>query len=295
MGERLKKIFLLILAFAFFIQFQNVSACTTGLFNAPCINLTADAKTICMGIGVPSCQTILRASTSFDPNPTETTPCTNCYLEIQDCNGSLIQCDDGSTTTPDWNGITTTENFEHDNTCGSNCKRNGVIEDTLFSPRYTGINEGSRYIRACWYNNGSLVNCSEKPIRIHTYPYTSLVVAGTGGQCWPPSTPDTNAFIQRWNPVSTQSCVISNRLQTNTQVPLVYLVQCNLLLQNSWLILERASIEFNSMNTNPGCGRIQIDQNSLIIMYDPKAPVYSDHNISGEDRNKQTIGYKGIA
>ena len=280
----MKRIILLTIVVFALIQLSNsVMACTTGTYLAPCIQIyLSNGDNIGCTLGV-TCATIgVTTSTSFDPNPTETTPCTGCELQIEDCNGSLEQCNDGLSTTPDWNQINATATFENDITCASNCDRAGVVEDTVFNARITalstGYGAGSRWFRACWYDNGAIVNCAENYVRIHWYPDTGVSIIGTS-DCLPSET--GNTVIN--NRTGSLSCYYRNSGNPYTQTPLIYWLNGNLLLTNSTFIFDAVSLDYNFLSAL--VGKIRLDTTSKVFIWSNTVPAWTDINVSGIDRN----------
>lgn len=273
----MKKYILLLFLGIFFIT--NVNACTT---TDPCLELKLSANNNigCATGGSAACKTIgLIATTSFDPASTETIPCTDCYLEIQDCNGSLLDCGD-SGQPADWNGIPSSATFENDFTCANDCRRTGAVEDTAFNARITSIQQGSHYFRSCWYNSGALVKCSDYQ-RLHWYTDTVALFGTT--DCRPDL--GGNTIIQNRDGITGTKCIMQNHLDQDTQVLLVYWLDGDLILQNSTLELYGISIDFNrSVTTSP---KIVMDENSQIIIkrWSSDRPPWTDVNIAIPDRN----------
>lgn len=277
----MRKIILLtsILFGLFFIQ--NAYACT---ITDPCINLTLSSNiNIGTTTNVPVGSNIigLLASTSFDPAPTETTPCTGCYLEVQDCNSSLYEC--GNISLPgDWNGIPTAGTFENDLNCNANCRRSGVVEDTVFNARISGVTQASRYFRACWYDNGVQVKCSEYQ-RLHWYPDGTALVGTT--DCRPDLGGRTLISGRGGTGASGTACSIRPALQPGTRVPLVYWLDGDLELDDSVLNLYGVSIDFNRLAGQNF--KLILDTNSRLVIHthSEDRPPWTDMNVVGIDRN----------
>jgi len=290
-----KKILFLVLVFALFIQIQNVSAitCTKA---APCVTVSLlNGSNISCTSG--SCgQIFVVGNTNFGglpPLPADA--CSGlCYLFIEDCNGSLAQCYDGLTTTPDWNMVPKIPSFEADLNCANSCTRFGYNESN-FNARIQTIRQGSRYFRACWTdpNEGIVKKCSTDYVRIHTY-NEGLTTPTGATTCRPNNTGDTSITNRK----GADRCVYANANNGHTQTPFVLFVDGDLNVVNSDLVFDGAGIDFNLFqNSTRGIGRLRLDRNSTIKFYNstyqftPKA--FSDYNLSAFDRN--TISFFGYS
>lgn len=237
---------------------------------------------------------VVSASTSFDPGIIITPTCIvggNCRLVIEDCNGAITACETNTENIPlnivgDWNGIPRQSNFENDLNCTNNCRRNGIVEDTIVNFNLNTISRGSRWIRACWIDDLQPIKKCSPLQRIHTYDDVRNPPAGQS-VCRPQTTGNMV--------VSNRECYFKNPDNNFTAIPLVIFVDKNLIVANGGsIILDGVSVDFNSKSgTGPGAHMIQLSgsSNRPYQIFNTRLG-YFDRNIPVFDRNMITFfGY----